>query len=193
MSFADPGFVEHTAKEVIRHQLQKKTREKIDALDEGFLMKQAEGMSKTHAEQMREAKRALVEGLPSRLAAVMAEMGNLDCECRKKIEQGFKKGFESRIQTLEMAEERLNAFMRAKYMDTAKQLSREFRSFTGINAAAFALLAVILLLKPAANIHLLPAALVLLASTGITAYSYLFNQNWLHTLLFNDYAGFAYA
>ena len=36
------------------------------------------------------------------------------------------------------------------------------------------------------------SAWMLLAAASITAYLYLFNQNWLHTLLFSDYVGLAY-
>ena len=77
-------------------------------------------------------------------------------------------------------------------MDTAHKLVHEFRIFTGTNAAVFALLLVAALIRPKASLQLLTAALVLLAAAGVTAYFYLFQQNWLHTLLFNDYVGMAY-
>lgn len=191
-SFAKPALVEQSAKELIRIQIQKKTQAKIDAIDESYLIKRAALMSKAYADQIAQTKRLLTEQLPARIATVMAEMGDLDCECRKKVEVFFKEGFEAHIKTTAAAEARLTAMIRAKYMDTAAQLTREFRIFTGTNAGVFAALLLALWIKPKANIHLVPAALVLVVASGITATLYLFGQNWAHTLLFSDYIGFAY-
>ena len=48
------------------------------------------------------------------------------------------------------------------------------------------------LIRVEATAHLfLPGALLLL-STAICAYFYLFEQNWFYTILYNDYTGFAY-
>ena len=49
-----------------------------------------------------------------------------------------------------------------------------------------------MVLRPRASWHLLPAAVVLVLAAGVTAYLYLFNQNWLHTVVFSDYVGWAY-
>ena len=77
-------------------------------------------------------------------------------------------------------------------METAAHLTREFRIFTATNALVFGLLILAVLLKRQAGLLLLPSAIVLLVAASITAYLYLFNQNWLHTLVFSDYVGFAY-
>lgn len=191
-SVTKPGFVEQLAKNIIRYEVERKVQEKIEAIDSAFLSSKAAVIAKGYAEEVEQIKRLLTQQLPTRLAKVIAEMRDLDCECRKKIETNIRDGFEWRIASASSAQERLTTLIRSKYMDTATQLTREFRIFTGTNAIVFALLLVAVFVKRQAGLHLLPSALVLLAAGAITAYFYLFNQNWLHSLVFNEYVGLAY-
>ncbi len=70
---------------------------------------------------------------------------------------------------------------------------REFRVFTGSNAIAFALLGVVTLLRRNATLQLALPAVVLAGAVVVTGSLYLFNQNWLHTIVFGEYVGLAYA
>ncbi len=191
-SFASPGFVEQAAKQVIRQEVEKQVRQKIDAFDERFLLRQAQVLARGQAERMAQAQRALAQQLPERLSRVIAEMADLDCECRKKVEAGIRGGLEGEVAGASAIHERLTVLIRTKYLETARQVVREFRIFTGINALVFALLLAAVLLKPRAGLHLLPSAALLLVAALVTGYLYLFNQDWLHTLVFNDYVGFGY-
>jgi hypothetical protein len=191
-SIVNPGLVEGFAKDLIRHQVEKKVREKIASLDYGFLARRAESYSKSYGEGISLAKRQLSDQLPARIAAVIAEMTDLNCECRKKIEVSLREGLEWRVASASQAQERLATLIRAKYMETAGHLTREFRIFTGTNALVFALLVAAVFVKRRAGWHLFPLAVVLVGAASITAYIYLFNQNWLHTLVFSDYVGFTY-
>lgn len=191
-SFASPGFVEQAAKQVIRQEVEKQVRQKIDALDESFLLRQAQVLARGQAERMAQAQRALAQQLPERLSRVIAEMADLDCECRKKVEAGIRGGLEGEVAGASAIHERLMVLIRTKYLETARQVVHEFRIFTGINALVFALLLGAVLLKPRAGLHLLPSAALLLVAALVTGYLYLFNQDWLHTLVFNDYVGFGY-
>lgn len=191
-SAINPGFVEQLARNIIRYEVERKVQEKIEAIDKAFLSSKAAVFAKGYAEDIEQTKRFLTQQLPTHLAKVIAEMRDLDCECRKKIETNIRDGFEWRIASASSAHERLTTLIRSKYMDTATQLTREFRIFTGTNAIVFALLLVAVFVKRQAGLHLLPSALVLLAAGAITAYFYLFNQNWLHSLVFNEYVGLAY-
>lgn len=191
-SVVNPGFVEGVAKDLIRYQVEKTVHEKIDALDAGFLGRKAGVYAKGYAEEIALAKRQLSEQLPARMAAVIAEMRNLDCECRKKIESGLRGRLEWRIAIASMVQEHLTTLIRTRYMETAGHLTNEFRIFTATNAFVFALLAAAVLLKRQAGWHLVPVAVVLVAAAAINAYLYLFNQNWLRTIVFSDYVGFTY-
>lgn len=192
VSYLNPVFVEQTAKRIIRHEVEKQTHEKIDAIDAAFLNSKAGAFVQNYATGIAAAKQHLKDGLPQRIASVIAEMQNLDCECRKKIETSISDGFKLQIGAASLATERLNTLIRTKYMETAGKLTREFRIFTGTNTLVFALLAFAALIKKRAGFHLVLPATVLLIAAGLTAWLYLFNQNWLHTLVFNDYVGFAY-
>lgn len=192
VSYLDPGFVEETAKYVIGYEVGKRVREKVESIDTEFLTQRAGRFAKGYSDEIAAAKRQLADGLPQRIAKVIGEMRNLDCECRRKIETGIRGPFEWRIGAASQASDRLNTLIRTKYMETSEKLTREFRIFTGTNAIVFGLLVVATVVKRRAGLHLLPPALVLLVSAGVTAYLYLFNQNWLHTVVFSDYVGFTY-
>lgn len=191
-SIANPGFVEQVAKSVIRYEVEKRVQEKVEAIDSHFLTKQAGILTKARSAEIAEAKRQLAQQLPARIAEIIGEMQDLDCACRKQIETSIREGFEWQIASASAAQERLATLIRSNYMDIANQLTREFRIFTGTNAIVFALLLVAVFVKRQAGLHLLPAALVLLLAASLTAYLYLFNQNWLHTLVFSDFVGLAY-
>jgi hypothetical protein len=192
LSLAKPIWVEQTARNLIRLEVETRLHEKIRSIDSSALAQKAATLAKGYADEVALAKRLLAQRLPQRVAEMMGEMQNLDCECRKKVENRARAGLDWRVTTASAAHERLTGLIRTQYMDTAHKLVREFRIFTGTNAAVFALLLVAALIRPKASLQLLPAALVLLAAAGVTGYFYLFQQNWLHTLLFNDYVGMGY-
>lgn len=191
-SLLNAGYVEEVAKGIIRHQVEKKVNEKIDALDDKFLSTKAGALIKKHAGEAEAARQQLKEKVPERIAAVIAEMRNLDCECRIKIANLFRDGFESQIARAVQIQERLTSLIRTKYMEVANKLTREFRIFTGTNALIFALLGVAAFFKRGAGPHLVLPALVLVLAATVTGYLYLFNQNWLQTILFSAYVGFTY-
>lgn len=191
-SLANPGYVEEIAKNIIRHEIEKRVHEKIDALDGKFLAGKAGALIQKHAEEAEQARRQIREKVPERIAAVIAEMRNLDCECRKKIENQARAGLEWTFAKAAQAQERLTALIRSHYMEVATRLTREFRIFTGANALVFAFLGVAAFVKRGAGWHLAPTALVLVAAAVATGYLYLFQQNWLHTVLFGSYVGWAY-
>ena len=191
-SFTHPLFVEGIAKEVIRLQVELIVKEKVSAIDDNFLIAKAALLFKDKAEEVADLQRQISQKIPQKVAKVIAEMADLDCACRKKIEAGIYEQLQFRGLSAKHAQEKLTALIRQKYLSTAAALTREFRIFTGTNALILVFLVAAILIKRKANIHLVPIALVLLVSATVTAYLYLFNQNWLHTLLFSDFVGFAY-
>jgi hypothetical protein len=191
-SILNPGYVEEVAKDIIRLQVEKKVNEKIDSLDAKFLSSKAASLMKRQVDEIEIAKRLLKEKAPALIASVIAEMRNLDCECRTKIEKTIRDGIEFHIAAAAQAQDQLTAIIRTKYMEVAEKLIREFRIFTGTNALVFALLGIGAFLKRGAGIHLIPPALVMVVAAAITGYLYIFNQDWLHTILFSNYVGFTY-
>ncbi len=79
------------------------------------------------------------------------------------------------------------------YGEVSRHLLRELRIFAGVNALAFGLLALITLNRRASTLQLLLPSVAVIGAAALTASVYLFNQDWLHTIVFGQYVGWAYA
>ncbi|MFN4118989.1 hypothetical protein [Acidovorax sp.] len=191
-SLLNPLWVERVARDILRQQIESRVGEKLDALNARALTTRAGAVLQSQAQEAQRIRQMLASQLPERIGRVMADMADADCECRKKVEGAVRSGLESRAWDLQQQQERLNALIRTQYLDTAQQLTREFRIFTGSNALAFVLLGLALGVRRSAGAHLVPAAAALLLATAVTSYLYLFEQNWLHTVLFSSYLGWGF-
>ena len=89
-------------------------------------------------------------------------------------------------------QDKLAAELDAVRANVTAKLLREWRIFTACNALAFALLALTAARRGRNGLQLLLPAITLTLAVTITAGLYLFNQNWLHTVVFNQYTGWAY-
>jgi hypothetical protein len=192
LSFTNPAFVESVGREVIRVEVERRTHEKVESLGRTKLGAIAERMVGQNTAEAIEIKRRLAEGVPQQVAAVLAQMRDLSCECRKAVERGITEALGSRIEGLARLNERLTLFIRTKYMEVSESLTREFRIFTGANALVFGLLGATVLLRESAALQAALPAAVLVGSAAIVGGLYLFNQNWLHTVLYADYVGLWY-
>ena len=194
-SYVDPLFVERTAKEVIRLEVQGRVQERIDAIDAKWLAGRAARLIEIEQAKIAELKQQMSQGLPRRMSVVLEQMRIKSCTCRRiadAIESGYRPGLESRVGQAQHVIGQLDRLIQAKYMETASQLTREFRIFTGTNALVFGLLGLAVWLKKRAGLHLVPATAVLLCATALSAYFYLFSQDWLRTIVFGQYVGLAY-
>src|SRR5690606_10255651 len=94
--------------------------------------------------------------------------------------------------TLAQARAQLTQLIHGQYRKVVGKLLTDLRIHSGSNAAIFLLLLAVSLCKHRGSTHLLlPAALLLLA-TLVSAWFYLFQQDWFFTIVFDDYTGFAY-
>jgi hypothetical protein len=123
---------------------------------------------------------------------VVADMLNASCECRKSIKTTITSGFTEHLGRLTDINTRLTELIRTKYVEVAASLMREFRVFTGANALVFVLLGTTAFIRRKAGIQLVLPAVVLVGAAAIVAGFYLFEQDWFHTIVFNDYVGFGY-
>ena len=187
-----PTWIEHTARDLIRQHIEKKTGEKLQALDARFLSGRARILWQGKQQEIDAARKALSAGLSARVAAIAAEMGIPASECRKRREQRLQ----LEIGTAQQMQAQLDALIRTAYLDTADKLLRELRIFSAANALAFALLGLAALKRRSADaVALVPAAATLLAATLISSAVSLWGQNWLSTIVMGSYVGwgqFAY-
>ena len=192
ISWLNPLLVERGAREVVRIEVERRVGEKLDSLSSPRVTTLAQkALGKTDAE-LEHARRQLVDGVSQKVAQVVADMLNADCECRKRLVERAVTGQQERITSLAQARDRLLGQIELAYASVTANLMREFRIFTASNAAAFALLALVTYYRRAAALQLALPAVVLVGAVGITAGLYLFNQNWLHTVLYSQYVGLAY-
>lgn len=195
-TYHTPGYVEEIGKDFIKSKIQEKTDDKIDSIKaktgNSALAKLAGKIYQHNQEEIDILKQQLKNNANEKLADIIAEMRDLDCDCRKKWAAHIKEQFVIKLTSLEAANEKLKDFMRAKYMEVATKLKTDLRIFTGSNASIFLLLLLVSFLKPKAVAHLFLPGVLLVISTLICSYCYIFEQNWLFTIIYNDYLGYSY-
>jgi len=193
LSFADPLLIERAAREVVRIEVERRVGEKIDSLSNSRVAGFAQRALQNADADIARSQRAIREEVPRRVAKVVADMLNADCECRKRLAENMQKAQAEHLSSLTQAREKLAGLIESAYASVTRNLMREFRIFAASNAVAFALLGVVTLARRKAALQLLLPAIVLVGAVIVTGGLYLFNQNWLHTVVFGQYVGMGYA
>lgn len=198
-TFADPNLIEKSGKAFIEWKLQSEIDKRIDSIrlpKQGKLEKlmgaKARELRAETEQKLEKVKQQLKNDAPAILAAQIAKLRNLDCECRKKWEKRIRISMESKLVSLEAAKSKLIDFSYSKYMEIVSKLTMDVRIFLGANSIVFIFLLLVSFLKPRAIRHLFLPGGLMLGSTVICSYFYIFNQNWFYTIIYNDYTGFAY-
>lgn len=195
-TYSVPGWVETFAADYIESKAQERIDASIDAIrppeSENALARLAQSMYEKNQAEIEQLKSNLKNRVHEQWATALAEVRNLDCECRQKWEDWFESGFNTNIALLQAANEQISGFIHSTYMDVATELKRDIRIFTASNAAVFILLLLVSFVKPQAMMHLFLPAVLLAFSTLICSYFYIFEQNWLLTIIHSSYLGFAY-
>jgi len=193
LSFLDPLLIERAAREIVRIEVERKIGEKIDTLSNTRIAALAQkALLKTDVDIQR-AQAALREEVPRRVANVIADMLNADCECRKRLIEHMKRSEVERLSSLTQVRQRLQVLVESAYASVTWNLMRELRIFSASNAVAFAVLGVVTLARKMATLQLILPAVALLGAVAVTGGIYLFSQDWLHTIIFGQYVGLAYS
>jgi len=195
-TFSVPEFVENIGKDFIKNKIEAQTREKIERLTfsstNTTLNKFADKILKNNHTQIEQLQNDLKFKAHEKLAEVVAKMRDLSCECRTQYEKQLERDTKAQILTLQNANEKLTEFMQYKYMEVANKLKTDLRIFTGSNVVIFMLLLIISFFKPQAIIHLFLPGILLVISTLVCSYFYLFEQNWFFTIIYDTYLGWGY-
>jgi hypothetical protein len=195
-TYSVPGWVEDFAADYIESEAQERIDTTIDDIrppeSENALARLAQSMYEKNEAQIEQLKGNLRNKVHEQWAAALASVRDLDCECREKWEDWFESGFNTNIALLQAANEQVSSFIHSTYMDVATDLKRDIRIFTASNAAVFMLLLLVSFLKPQAITHLFLPGVLLAVSTLICSYLYIFEQNWLLTVIHSSYLGLAY-
>lgn len=194
LSVARPHVIEVSARTLLVAEVERRTRERLDAVSESdsALAGLARKAMVAHAHEAAQLRR-MKEALSERVSSTVDGMADPACACRAGLRDQARIRIDARLAQLDEWDARLEALIRSAYAHTANQLRREIRIFAGTNALVFLMLGVIAWRKQAVALHLLVPAVVLLGSVGVSAAFYLFNQDWVRTVVFNDYVGYGYA
>lgn len=193
LSWQAPVSIERLASAAVRYEVERKVGERIDTLSGAPIVGFAQrALGRTDAEMAR-TRDALRMEVPAQVARVATAMLDPDCACRARLAAAFQAGARQHLQSLSDARARLVSLIESAYANVSKQLLREWRIFTASNAVACGLLGFVALARHQAGAQLLLPAAALAGGAAVTASLYLFGQDWLHTILFSDYVGLAYA
>ena len=196
-TFISPQSIEKEARVFITQKVSQKTHERIDAIGSSKifqhkLFKKAKEKLKSEKSKLFRYKKMLHEKADEKLAAVMAKVQNLDCECRKKHQKIFHALLTGMVQSVSKAVKNIEKFMTQSYMKVMQKILDDFKIFAGSNFVVSFILALLLFFKPQENSSLNILAGLMILSTIICSYFYIFEQNWFFTLIFNDFVGFWY-
>jgi hypothetical protein len=165
---------------------------RIDALDAGWLGTLAAGLALREEGEIAAIRYRLADSLHAKVATVAEEMRDPGCECRRSVLSGIREQQLWRVSIFPLVMTRLTVLIRTRYMDVAEKLIREFRIFTAANALVLLFLGIAVVVRRNARLHLLPPAVILVCSACVVGWFYLFQQDWLHTIVFSDYVGLSY-
>lgn len=198
-TFAEPQAIENSTAGFIEWKLEKEVTEKVDSIQlpytgglEALLGKKANQLKQETEAQLVSVKAQLKVDTPKIIATQIAKMRNLSCECRTKWENKLKESLKLRTLNLEIARMKLIDFTQKKYIEIVTKLTNDVRIFLGTNAFIFTFIFAVSFLKPAAVNHLIAPSTLMVISTSICSYFYLFEQNWFYTIIYNDYTGFGF-
>jgi hypothetical protein len=196
LTFHTSGWVETRAFDFIKREASEKIDATVDSLppppDSGALAGIAGALLKKNEETTAAHQESLRRLAHEQMADAIAQIRNLDKAGRAKWAERLKQGSINHIQRLEQANAAITEFIQSTYLRVVADLKRDIRIFTGANAATFLLILAVLIGKPRAILQLFIPGLLATAATLICSYFYLFEQNWLLTIIYNDYLGYAY-
>jgi hypothetical protein len=193
LSFTNPVTIERAARELMRIELERQVGQKIDSLSNTRIAKLAEGALLKLNSEIKTVQRNLRDEVPQKVANIIANMLNADCECRKRLVANAIAAEELHFGALKKMRAKLDGLIESTYAKVSAGILRELRIFSAINATAFLFLGLLTLRRQQHCRQLMLPAIVVLGAVGISISCYLFNQDWLHTLVFSDYLGYGYA
>ncbi len=193
LSFLNPLLIERAAREVVRIEVERRVGQKIDELSDARVVALADRALRKTETDLERTKQAIRNEVPTKVANAVADMLKVDCECRRRLVENARRYESERLSSLTQVRERLSGLIESAYASVRNDLLREFRIFTLSNAVLFVLLGLVTLVRSGAALQLLAPATALVGAMVVAASLYLFGQNWLHTIVFGAYVGWAYA
>ncbi|MEL6951082.1 MAG: hypothetical protein AAGM16_13320 [Pseudomonadota bacterium] len=199
ITYSTPVWVE----EVGRDFIERKARERLDESvarvqivvtpdGDSQLGQLARSLYEKNEDRIAKLQAALEARVAEQFAAAIAQIRDIDCECRAKWAELIRDGIQTELELAQAANDKIVDFVQGSYMEITDELRRDIRIFSGTNVVVFLLLVLVAIGKRRAARHLMLPAVLLVCSTLICSYFYIFEQNWLLTIIYGDYTGLAY-
>jgi hypothetical protein len=192
-SFAQPLGTERLLRQLVQREVQQRVEARIDSVAEGGIATVARRALGRNDAEIDVLQRRLREASKARVDEVVVSMLQADCDCRQRIAGYLREARQARLDSLVEVRTRLVALAESAYARVSRELLHEFRIFTASNAIAFGLLAFTAWRRRSAGLQLALPALAIAGAIALAGSLYLFNQDWLHTIVFGDYLGWGYA
>lgn len=196
LTFHVPEWVESAAAGFIEREVSAQVDRRIDAIQppagESALSRAAGALYERNTAAIEHHKEWLRSQAHVRMAAAIADVRDPGCECRARWSEWIRQGTTAHIDSLERANKRITELIHSTYASVVASLKRDIRIFSGSSATMFLLLVAAAFLKPRATMQLFVPGMLLAIATLICAGFYVFGQNWLMTIIYNDYVGLAW-
>lgn len=134
----------------------------------------------------------LANGKDQIIADMLAAACALDCERREQAAIAVRAGFKGAIARYGFGIDRIQNMVVDEYKGTMNELRMDVSIFAAANTGAMLLALLIALFKGRATRHLLPITYALFGATLVATAWYIFGQDWVMTIVFNDYWGTGY-
>ena len=196
LTYLSPIHVERAARGFIQSQIERQINSELgihpQEARETRVGRMAETLAQRNREEISVLRQRLATGLSAQIAAAVARMQDVNCECREFMRRGLDAAIQSRLSNLQRAEPQLRRIIEGKYSEIVTDLLRDLRIFLGTNLLALVLLLVLSIAKPGHVRQLFVPGVLLGVAAATGSVIYLFGQNWFFTLLYGDFVGWAY-
>lgn len=192
VTFITPRSLEKSAENFIKEQIETEVKdilekEKITSTV-NFILKIGHKFGVN--QDKNEIRKEIESQLPDFIETVVAYK-----QAKRSEKSKLKKlalSSESFISKFKLGEKKLATRVEEKYDEIKINLKIDIRIFSGINAIMFLILLLLSFPKDRTSKELILPSILLLLSTLISSLIYVFGQNWIYMMMYNDYLGFGY-
>jgi hypothetical protein len=191
LTYVQPITIEKWARTAIAGQVKQRVTERIDDFSNSRIAQTAGRLVKNNEQAIAE-QAALRARLQPLIDKVMDRMAEPACPCRLLLTVAMTDIPPDSTGSLIQTNARLTRMIESGYRNVAQSLLNEIRVFSAANGAVLLVLGLLAACWKRPASQLIAPALVMVAALLLTGSAYLFNQDWLQTVLLGDYVGFWY-
>ncbi|WP_353571520.1 hypothetical protein [Candidatus Albibeggiatoa sp. nov. BB20] len=191
-SYSEQDNIEISAQHFVKQQIELKIREKYQHSKVFTFKEKAQFITNKFRDEEQKIKMLLENGLPEKIATVIAAMCGYDCEKKKQLTETITQSYTKRIHRIQKAQYNLQNMIKDQYVKVIGKLLTDIRIFCASNASLFLFILFISIVSTKAEKSLLLPTILLLISIIAASSMYLFGQDWFYTIIYNDYMGYSY-